>query len=145
MITCIHTVLSRASARGPSQLKRQKLGAGGYAEKKLNYFRARAHPGCEVSCQGVPNRPLALSLHPCFIEASPTVEKAVSATTHDLGYKVILTIAVRFFDLECSFIGSAQDCHTTPGVLRGNEPGNEGLTRYVKHALGKLLATSGHV
>ena len=36
-----------------------------------------AHPGCNIRCQGVPNR-LALLLHSCFIEASPTVEKAVT-------------------------------------------------------------------
>ena len=36
-----------------------------------------AHPGCNVRCQGVPNR-LALLLHSCFIETSPTVEKAVT-------------------------------------------------------------------
>ena len=50
------TVLSRASARGCSQHKCQILRVGGYTEKELkwfNYLRARAHPGCEVSCQGV--------------------------------------------------------------------------------------------
>ena len=30
-----------------------KLRVGGYTEKVLNYLRARDHPGCEVSCQGV--------------------------------------------------------------------------------------------
>ena len=33
--------------------------------------------GCEVICQGVLNH-LASSLRPCFVEASPTMEKAVS-------------------------------------------------------------------
>ena len=60
------TVLSRASAHGRSQLKRQKI----------NYLPTRAHPGCKVSCQGVPNR-LASVLHPCFVEAGPTGEKAL--------------------------------------------------------------------
>ena len=60
------TVLSRASAHGRSQLKRQKN----------NYLPTRAHPGCKVSCQGVPNR-LASVLRPCFVEAGPTGEKAL--------------------------------------------------------------------
>ena len=49
------TVLSRASAHGRSQLKRQNLRVGGYMENSLkwfNYPHARAHPGCEVSCHG---------------------------------------------------------------------------------------------
>ena len=44
--------------------------------KWFNYLPAGANPSCEVSCQGVLNR-LASSLWPCFIEASPTVEKDV--------------------------------------------------------------------
>ena len=66
-------------------------------------------------------------------------------THHDLGCKVIPTIAIRFFVLECSFNGSTQVCHSTPGPLRGNEPGNESRIDYVKHSQGKLLSTSGHV
>ena len=53
------TLLSRASAHGCSQLKRQKLRVGGYTEKVLesfNYPHARAHPRCEVNCQDVPHR-----------------------------------------------------------------------------------------
>ena len=38
---------------------------------------SRADPGCELSCWGAPNR-LASLLRPCFVEASLTVEKAVS-------------------------------------------------------------------
>ena len=60
--------------------KNKKLGVGGYTEEVLewfNYSRASAHPGCEVSCQGVPNQP-ASSLRLCFVEVSLTVEKAVS-------------------------------------------------------------------
>jgi len=56
-------LLSRASAHGRSQLKCQKLGVGGYTEKVLewfNYLRAKAHPGCEVSSQGVPHRRFVL-------------------------------------------------------------------------------------
>ena len=41
---------------------------------------------------------------------------------HYLGCQVIPTNAIRVF---CSFNGSAQDCHTTCRLLRGNEPGNE--------------------
>ena len=85
-------VLPWASAYGCSQLKRQKLMMGGYTEKVFKWFNymypcARAHPGCEVTCQGVPSR-LALSLRPCFLEASPTVEKAVSC------YKVDQLVAL---------------------------------------------------
>ena len=77
------TVLSWASAHGHSQLKRKKLRVGGCMEEVLklfNYLPARAHLGCKVSCQGALNH-LALSLFPCFVEASLTVEKAVT------GYK----------------------------------------------------------
>ena len=42
----------------------------------LKHPCARAHPGCEVNCQGLPNQ-LASSLHLCFVEASLTVKKAV--------------------------------------------------------------------
>ena len=37
---------------------------------------ARAHSGCKVSYQGVPNQ-LASSLRLCFIKASPIVKKAI--------------------------------------------------------------------
>ena len=80
-----HTVLSRASAHGRSQLKHQKLGVGVYTEEVLEWFNcphASAHPGCEVSCQDVPNQP-ASRLRPCFVEASPMVEKAVSCRKAD--------------------------------------------------------------
>jgi len=59
LVSINSAVLSRASAHGLSQLKRQKLGVGGYTEKVLewfNYPRARAYPGCELNCQGVPLR-----------------------------------------------------------------------------------------
>ena len=74
----IHTVLSQASAHGHLQLKCQKFRVGGYMENVLEWFKyphTRAHPGCEVNCQGVPHRR--------FVEASPTVEKAVSCYKAD--------------------------------------------------------------
>ena len=43
------------------------------------YPCTRAHSEYKVSCQRVPNQ-LALSLCPCFVEASPTVEKASKRT-----------------------------------------------------------------
>ena len=55
-------------ARSSSTLEVGQLHGGGF-----NYPHASAHLGCEVSCQGLPNRP-ALSLRPCFVEASPMVE-----------------------------------------------------------------------
>ena len=81
------TVLSRASAHGRSQLKRQNLGMDGYTEKVLkwfNYPQARALPRCQLSWQpwGRINR-LASSVRSCFVEASPTVEKAVSCYKAD--------------------------------------------------------------
>ena len=84
---CI-TVLSWASAHGRSQLKRQKLRVGGYTENELkwfNYPRTKAHHRCKVSSQGVLNR-LASSLCPCFVETSPTVEKAVSCDKKTTGH-----------------------------------------------------------
>ena len=56
MLVYVYTILSQASAHGRLQLKRQKLRVGSYTEKVLewlNYLRARAHPRCEVSSQGV--------------------------------------------------------------------------------------------
>ena len=75
------TVLPKASVHRHLQLKRQKLRVGGYTEEVLEWFdypRVSSRPGCEVSCQGVPNRP-ASSLHSCFIEASLMLEKAYCA------------------------------------------------------------------
>ena len=76
----INTALSRSSAHGRLQFKFQKLRVGGYTEelvlKWFNYPCARTHPRCKISYQGVPNR-LASSLCLCFVEASPTMEKAV--------------------------------------------------------------------
>ena len=49
------TVLSRASAHGCLQLKRQNLRVSGYMENSLKWFNcphARAHPRCELSCHG---------------------------------------------------------------------------------------------
>ena len=80
----VTTVLSCKSTHGLSQLKHQKLRVGGcYMEEVLEWFdypRASAHQRYKVSCQGVPNWPAAWSsLCPCFIKASPIVEKAVCA------------------------------------------------------------------
>ena len=71
-VTWLVTVLSQASAYGCSQFEYQKSGVGGYTKEVLEWFNypcTTTHPGCEGSCQGVPNRP-ASSLCPCFIEAS---------------------------------------------------------------------------
>ena len=80
-VSRLSTILSRATAHGGLQLKRQKSGVASYLEEVLtckwfNFPRIKAHPGCEVSCQGIPNLP-ASSLRPCFIKARPAVEKAV--------------------------------------------------------------------
>ena len=64
---CMYRIVPGKRAHGRSQLKHIKLSVGGY-----DYLRASAHPVCEVSCQGVPNRP-ASSLCPCFIKASRMV------------------------------------------------------------------------
>ena len=74
------TTLSLASAHGHLQLKHQNQGWTVCMEEVLewfNYPRVSTHPRCEVSCQGVLNRP-ASSLHPCYIKGSLMVEKAVS-------------------------------------------------------------------
>ena len=75
-----HTILCQASARGHAQLKHQKLRVGSYVEEVLEWVTI---PGCEVSCQGVSNWPASL-LCLCFVEASQTVEKAVSCRKADL-------------------------------------------------------------
>ena len=68
--------MSRPNAYWRSQLKCQKLRVGSCMEEVLkwfNYPHTRAHPRCKVSCQVVPTW---LAVSPCFIEASPAVEKA---------------------------------------------------------------------
>ena len=82
-IVSYHTV----PGKHPRALTAQapKVREGGYTEKELiwfNYPHARVQPGCEVSCQGVPKW-LASSLRPCFVEASLTVEIAVSCYKAD--------------------------------------------------------------
>ena len=57
---------------------------GNYTEivlKWFNYPCARAHPGCDVSCQRTESTCIIGSL--CFVEASLTVEKAVSCYKAD--------------------------------------------------------------
>ena len=78
------TILSRASAHGHSQLKRQNLGVGGYTEKVLKWFNYPEQgptPDAKLAAMG-PNR-LASSVRLCFVEASLTVEKAVSCYKAD--------------------------------------------------------------
>ena len=47
----------------------------------VDYPHAITHPRCKVSCLGVPNNHASL-LQPCFVKASPTIDKTV------LGWKV---------------------------------------------------------
>ena len=111
------TVLSRASAHGHSQLKRQNLRVSSCTEEVLKWFNYQT--GCKVSCQGVPNR-LASSLRSCFIEASPTVEKAVTCCKADQlvaslpsFYSIQSWLAVRKFRAageECCEQGHGQVC-----------------------------------
>ena len=80
----VFSILSRASAHGRSQLKRQNLGVGSYTEKVVkwfNYPQAKAHPGCEASCHVAELNSLLVCLY--FVEASPTVEKTVSCYKAD--------------------------------------------------------------
>ena len=79
-------------------------------------------PRCKVSCQGVMNR-LALSLRPCFVEASPTVEKAVSC------YKVDRLVAslpscrsVQSSLAVCEFVLQGRTLRTRPrtGVYKSD-------------------------
>ena len=75
-----YTVLSRANTHGCSQLKCQNLRVGVCTEEVLKWFDyppARAHPDVKVIYQVALNW-LASSLRPCFVEARPTVEKAVT-------------------------------------------------------------------
>ena len=79
------TVLSRVSTHGCSQLKHQNLRVGGYTEKvlkQINYISMQGPtPDAKLDAMG-PNR-LASFIRPCFIEASPTVEKKVSCYRAD--------------------------------------------------------------
>ena len=116
----IHTVLSRASAHGCSQLKRQNLRVGGYTKNLFNYPRARAQPGCEVSCMGLNG--LASLVCPWFIKASPTVEKAVSC------YKVDRLVAslLSFRSVQSSlavreFCAAGEECYKQGYGQHGRE------------------------
>ena len=69
-----------ASTHGRSQLKHQNLRVGGYTEKllkQINYISMQGPtPDVKLDAMGL-NR-LASFVRPCFVEASPTVEKNVS-------------------------------------------------------------------
>ena len=57
MLPLLH-IIPYCPGQTPIQLKHQNLRVGGYTEEVLtckwfNYPRTRAHPGCEVICQGV--------------------------------------------------------------------------------------------
>ena len=51
------TPSKRTSVGVCSSCKRQNLGVGGWRRRWFNYPHASAHLACEVSCQGLPNRP----------------------------------------------------------------------------------------
>jgi len=109
----IHTVLSRAGAHGHSQLKCQNLRVGGYTKNSLkwfNYPRARAHPGCEVSCMGLNG--LASSVRPWFVKASPTVEKAVSCYKANRLIASLLSFrSVQSSLAVCEFRAAGEECY----------------------------------
>ena len=79
-----NTVLSQASAHGPSQLKLQTLGWAVTWRKCLNGSTIPEQgPTLDAKLAAIgPNR-LASSVHPCFVKASPTVENAVSCYKAD--------------------------------------------------------------
>ena len=112
-----------------------KLRGCGYTEEVLkwfNYPHARAHPGCEVSCQGVPNQ-LASFLHSYFIEASPTVEKAGSC------YKVDWLIAM-LPSLQWSVIA----CSTRISCCRGRTPRTRPRMGVCEPLMPDVMATKAH-
>ena len=77
------TVLSRGSTHGHSQLKFQNFGVGGYTECLNVTTIPEQGPTLDVKLAAMgPNR-LASSVHPCFVEASSTVEKDVSCYKAD--------------------------------------------------------------
>ena len=63
------------------QLKCQNLRVGSYTEKVLKYPAQGPTPDAKLASMK-PNR-LVSSVCPCFVEASPTVEKAVSCYKAD--------------------------------------------------------------
>ena len=50
--------MASRTAAFPSYTSLLVFRVGGYTEKVLNYLCARAHPGYEVSCQGVSHKAL---------------------------------------------------------------------------------------
>ena len=72
------TKLSRASAHEHLQLKRQNLRVGSYTKRCLNGSTIPTQgPTPDANLAAMGQNQLALSVHQCFIKASPTVEKAV--------------------------------------------------------------------
>ena len=77
----------------------------------FNDLCASAYPGCEVSCRCVLNRPQS-SLYSCYVNPSPTVEKAVaivleSRPTH-----------IAFLPTFCSILCSTRILHCNRGMLQ---------------------------
>ena len=55
-----------------------------YLHHLCRHMHVKLCPGCEVRCQEVPNQH-ASSLRQCFVEATPTVEKALSSIVLESG------------------------------------------------------------
>ena len=71
----------RQAVHGYSHQRHHKTRVGGCTEEVLrwfNYSHASIDPGCNNNRTRVPNHP-ALSLHPCFVNTSPTMEKSQKA------------------------------------------------------------------
>ena len=84
-------VLSRASAHGCSHLKRQNLRVGGYTENVLKWFNYPHTWPHHAKLAALGLNWLASLVHSWFVEASPTVEKAVSCYKTDRVIALLLS------------------------------------------------------
>ena len=77
----------------------------------LNYLRASAYPGCEVSCRWVLNWPQS-SLYLCYVNPSPTVEKAVAIVLESR------PTDIASLPTFCSILCSTRILHCNRGMLQ---------------------------
>ena len=123
----VFSILSRASAHGRSQLKRQNLGVGSYTEKVVkwfNYPQAKAHPRCEASCHVAELNSLLVCLY--FVEASPTAEKTVSCYKADW----LVASLLSFRSIQSSSL--SRRLQYVNFMLQGRNTANEAMDRCVQ-------------
>ena len=99
----------RQAVHGHSHQRHHKTRVGGCTEEVLrwfNYSHASIDPGCKNNQTRVPNHP-ALSLHPCFVSTSPTMEKSQKA---DGFYRLVTELPQCSLLAVCKCCAASEEC-----------------------------------